>query len=92
MNKSKEKIVNYLKNQEIIKKHIYPYSWLSGSSTTVAPITVWNTSVDVQLKTDRNYFKKFLEKVKVQFKDEIEYCGFWKTDGSCPSHLYFKLK
>ena len=88
----KEKLVNYLKNQEIIKNNIYSHTWLSGSSTEVAPITIWNTSIEIQLKTDKNYFKKFLTKVKEQFKDEIEYCGFSKSDGSCPSYLYFKLK
>lgn len=35
-----QQFLNELKKDKIVKKNLYPYSWLSGSSTEVMPITV----------------------------------------------------
>lgn len=87
----KDEIVNYLKNQKIIKNNIYNHTWLSGCSTEIYPITVWKDEIVIQLKGHKNYFKKFLVTVQEKFKNEIKYCCFVKNDGSCPSTLNFKL-
>ena len=83
-------IVEDLKNEPLVKKYLLDHTWLSGSSTTVYPITVSGPGKDVivQLSTDKNVFnnllKKYMEKYPVQ-------AHFWKSDGSCPSTLNFKL-
>lgn len=87
-----QNLVEYLKQQKIINNNIYQYTWLSGHSTVVAPLELWHDTLVIQLKTDKNYFKKFLTDTQNKFNDVIEYCYFSKSDGSCPSTLRFKLK
>ena len=80
-------------NDKLVKKYIRMGTWLSGSSTNVYPITIWEKSreVVVQIKTKRNVFNKLLERYKNKYEN-IEYCYFDKTDDSCPSRLVFKFK
>lgn len=45
--KTKNKVtqfIKYLKNQNVVKKNLESGCWLSGSSTTVHPITIWDKS------------------------------------------------
>ena len=84
-------IVEDLKNEPLIKKYMLDRTWLSGSSTTVYPITVSGPGkdIEIQLDTNKNVFNSLLKKYENKYP---LYAGFWKSDGSCPSHLYFKLK
>lgn len=66
--------IEYLKNQKNVKKHLETGCWLSGSSTMVYPITVWEQSKQIvlQWKSDKNIFGKFIERVKKR-KSRIHY-------------------
>ena len=88
-----EKILKEIQNDKLINKYLYKYTWLSGSSTTVYPITVWekDKTIVIQINTDKNFFKKLIERYKNKYKN-IENADFFKSDGSCPSRLIFKIK
>lgn len=88
--------IEEIKKEEMVKKNLYEYTWLSGSSTTVYPITVWvesfpTSEVVFQWKSDRQC-NRFINKMVEKFKDIIEEGYFWKSDGSCPSTITFRLK
>lgn len=90
-------IITELKQDKLIQKYLYEYTWLSGSSTYVYPIMVYRTKDDrikeitLQIKTDKNVFKKLIERYKSKYND-ILYGYFSKSDGSCPSSLVFTFK
>lgn len=88
-----EDFIKEIENDKLIKKYLYQGIWLSGSSTYVYPITIWNTSkqITIQLTTDKNLFNKLIKRYKNKYKN-IDYAYFWKSDGSCPSTLNFKFK
>lgn len=77
----------------LVRKYLLDHTWLSGSSTTVYPITVSipGKSIHVQLNTDKNVFKNLLKKYEEKYP-ELAYATFWKSDGSCPSTLNFYLQ
>lgn len=93
MNDNVKLFLEDITTNKIIKKYIHKKTWLSGSSTTVYPITYWKVSrqIIIQIETNKNIFKKLIEKYKNKY-DQIEYSYFWKSDGSCPSKLVFQLK
>lgn len=72
-------------------KYIYKYTWLSGSSTDVYPITVWRDNISVQLDTDdkRHFQQKSLNDIVEKHKGLLTRAEFEKSDGSCPSELNF---
>lgn len=89
-------ILEDIKKDKLIQKYMYKYTWISGESTTVYPIMVYRCKsyiidITIQIDTKRNYFKKLIERYMNKYKN-IEYAYFSKTDNSCPSYLYFKLK
>lgn len=88
-----KKFADEIYNDKLIQKYIHKGTWLSGSSTNVYPITIWERSrkVEIQIDTKRNVFKKLIERYKEKYS-EIEYGYFWETDDSCPSQLTFKFK
>lgn len=92
-----ENIIEEIKNDKLIRKYMYKYIWVSGSSTKVFPIMIYKGNDDtikeitIQINTKRNYFKKLLERYKSKYK-EIDYAYFGKNDDSCPSVLVFKMK
>lgn len=79
-------------NDELIRKYMCKYVWLSGSSTKVFPIQIWGErrEVELQIDTKKNVFNKLIERYKEKY-NEIEYAYFDKTDDSCPSRLVFKF-
>ena len=81
-----------LQNEELVKKYIYNDTWLSGSSTSVYPIAVSQYEIVIQWKSSRRIFDKFIDRMAAKYKDLILYGYFWKSDGSCPSTITFKLK
>lgn len=85
--------INELQNDKLIRKYLRVGTWLSGSSTIVYPITIWERSREVvlQLTTGKNVFNKLIERYKNKY-DDIKYGYFDKRDGSCPCVLVFKFK
>ena len=84
-------LIERIKDNPFVKKHLYPHSWISGSTTEVYPIMLWTDLVDIQWNSDRpcnKWIKAFAEK----HSDMIEYGYFDKSDGSCPSAVIFVLK
>lgn len=93
---NKYDLVDELKEDKLIKKYLYKYTWLSGSSTTVYPIMCWEQDgfikeITIQLDADKNVFNKLIERYKNKYNN-IDYAYFDKSDGSCPSKLVFKIK
>ena len=87
-----EKIVEDIKNDKMMQKYLLKYAWVSGSSTIVYPIMIWKHDITLQVITDRNVFKSFIERIVDKYSDVI-WCGsFWKSDGSCPSTITFYYK
>lgn len=87
-----KQVVEEIKNEPLMKKYLYNHTWVSGSSTTVYPVMIWNNDVDFQLSTHNNYFKKFIERICNKYSDVISKGYFNKLDGSCPSVLCFRFK
>ena len=84
-----DKFVSDLENDKLVKKNLYKYSWLSGSSTQVSPIIIWRDCVELQWNSDRRIFDKFIKRIMQKNEDLIAYGYFWKSDGSCPSTITF---
>lgn len=87
-----DKFVIDLENEKLVKKNLYKYSWLSGSSTQVSPITIWRNRVELQWDSDRRIFDKFIKRIVKENEDLIAYGSFWKSDGSCPSTITFRFR
>lgn len=83
------KFISDLSKEKLIKKYLYEYTWLSGSSTTVYPIVVSPNYITLQWKSDKNIFKKFIERIVKENSDLLVSGYFTKSDGSCPSTITF---
>ena len=85
-------IADELEKEMLIQKYMYKYTWLSGSSTIVYPITIYEDNrentfrITIQIKTQRNYFKSLLDRYKNKYKNYL-YGYFSKNDDTCPSEL-----
>lgn len=86
-----ERFIEELKKEEMLRRNLYKHTWLSGSSTTIYPITIWQDEVVLQWNSNRPC-NKFIEKMVKKFKDIIVSGYFQKSDGSCPSRIVFKLR
>lgn len=86
-------IVQQVAKDKMFAKYIQSNTWLSGSSTTVYPIVISEVSKQIifQLNTNKNVFKKFIERTCVKH-DMLTYGYFSKSDGSCPSEIVFYYK
>ena len=91
LEKEIEVFLDWLQNQGIVQQQLYDITWISGSSTTVYPITVCQSCVEIQWKED-NEPKALIDSATALFTDIISYGVFSKTDGSCPSTVHFQLK
>ena len=90
------KFIDEIQKEKKVKENLYEHTWLSGSSTTVYPIAVWveafpTSEIVLQWKSDRQC-NKFINKMVEKYNDIIEEGYFWKSDGSCPSTITFRLK
>lgn len=83
--KAKDEIVNAIKGDKTLAKHICKYTWLSGSSTYVYPITLWPRDVCIQLDTSKNLFKKCIERILAKYPNLFKDGYFCKNDGYCPA-------
>lgn len=88
---NQNEIVNAIKSEHIITRHIYKHHWISGSSTIVYPITILEDRVNIQLDTDHNVFEDAISRVLSKHHDLFTEGYFCKGDGSCPSVLRFIL-
>lgn len=87
-----EEIVEDIKNDKMMQEYLLKYTWISGSSTIVYPIMIWKHDITLQVITDRNVFKSFIERIVNKYSDVILYGCFLKSDGSCPSTIKFYYK
>ena len=87
---TEEQIVAAIKGEKTIAKHIYPYHWTSGSSTTVYPITLWQRNVEIQIDTKKNVFDKAIARVIAKYPNLFQSGHFNKTDDSCPAYISFQ--
>ena len=85
--KAKDEIVNAIKGDKTLAKHIYKHTWISGSSTTIYPITLWLTDVCIQLDTHKNLFKKCIERILAKYPNLFKNGYFCKNDDSCPAEV-----
>ncbi len=87
-----DKVMNFiedLKKSVFVRKNIYKNTWVSGSCTTVYPLTVWpQGEIDIQWSSDRPC-NKFIQDMVSKHSDLIKTGYFRKTDGSCPSSISF---
>lgn len=81
--------ITEFQNEKLVTKYLYEHTWLSGSSTTVRPITIWSREIDVQWKCDKRIFDRFIDRIIAKNSDLFKSGVFWKTDGSCPSRIVF---
>lgn len=87
--KTKEEITKIILSDSLIAKHLYGQHWMSGSSTTVYPVTVWQNDITVQLATRKNVFNKCIERIVKASEGLLTDGCFSKGDGSCPATLRF---
>ena len=87
-----KQFIEEFKKEELTKKYLFEGTWLSGSMTNVRPVTIWKTEVIFQWNSDKRIFDKFINRTVEKHKDILEWGHFWKSDGSCPSTITFKLK
>ncbi len=91
----KDKIDHFIKEilkDSIVDKNLCNRTWLSGSSTTVFPVTICKKKIVFQWNSDRRIFDKFIKRIVEKYNDLLIDGYFWKSDGSCPSTITFVLK
>ena len=79
-------------NNRLVKKYLCTNTWLSGSSTIVYPIMVRKDEITFQWNSDKRIFDKFISRTVEKYNNLFKSGCFWKSDGSCPSTITFKLK
>lgn len=92
-----KKFLDTIKNDPVVKKDLYPHTWLSGSSTYVTPITIWrdddtliSNQIVLQWNTDKKPTKWISQIEKFGKKlGFIRHAVWSKSDGSCPSTITF---
>lgn len=85
-----------------IEKYRCKYTWISGSSTEVYPITVWASDIIVQLdnkvkradgKSFNKRYYKILERTRNaiadRHQDVVKYACLCVNDDSCPATMTF---
>lgn len=73
-------------SNKVIQRHIIDYEWLSGSSTSVYPITIHLRDVECQVDVnDKKRLEKSIWKIVKNNPDLFNDGYFCKSDGSCPS-------
>lgn len=81
-----------LKKEPLVKKYLEKHSWLSGSSTEVHPVTIWEDTIVLQWTCRGAYFGKFIQRIIRKNPDILVVGWFVKHDGSCPAEIIFKRK
>lgn len=86
-----QQFIDEFQMENLVKKYLYKGTWTSGSCTKVYPIMVWKNDIEIQWDCDKRIFDKFINRIVEKYNDLFEWGYFWKTDGSCPSHITFKF-
>ena len=90
---TRRQIAEELLEYDIIKNNLYPFTWLSGSSTIMYPCRVWKTNVEFQIKNDDDIYEDFIKMVVEKYKDYIDWGVFIKgCSTTCPPVLSFNFK
>jgi len=93
-------ILKAISTSKFFSRYGLEYSWVSGSSTIVHPITWWKAShtIEVQLDSFNNQSgvtlsaKALAKEInKTSGKEVITDTKFLKYDGSCPNIIVFIL-
>ena len=83
-----KEIYNTILNSKF-KRFIYPYSWMSGSSTVIEPLMAWKHDIEIQLDPSCSHrgryaaFRAVLLHLQKRFPQLTG--GFYRGDGSYPS-------
>lgn len=83
--------IENFKQNNFVEKNACLFGYLSGSSTQVAPINVYKSTIEVLWHSNRTC-KKFIAHVVEENKDLLVYGRYWRSDGSCPNRLIFYLQ
>ena len=88
-------LIEAIKSSKRIGARIRKDCWFSGSSTIVAPITIWGMpvrEVRVQLKDAKHFPLKTAQKIADEFSGIVSRISLVKNDGSCPAELVIYTK
>lgn len=97
-----ENIIADIKTTKFYKKWIYPYHWMSGSSTYVYPIQIWEgrKELEIQLGLANDCSKRGREKaiqslmtfINKRYGESIKYWYVGNNHGDCPDtlNIFFK--
>ena len=97
-----EEVINLIKTTKFYKKWVYPYHWMSGSSTYVYPIQVWENRKELEIQLDKakdgsrrgreKAIQSLMKSICEKYADNIKY--WWVSDhyGDCPDtlNIFFK--
>ena len=80
----------------LAKKHLYPFTWLSGSGTQVTPVEIYSFGggrfrVTFQWDCAKRIFGKFIDRISAQYAPLVESSCFVPNDGTCPAEIIFFL-
>ena len=81
--------LDYLSSHPFVKKNA---SYGATTSFYDCNILCWNLGEVNVFQHSNRPCPKFLENLKNQFSDIIQYANFHKTDDSCANELFIKLK
>lgn len=92
-NMTPEEFVNdVLYNDRVFKKNVLNHTWLSGSSTIVYPVTIWEGDcIEIQWRGNENRYQKWIDRMVAKSQGIVKRGVYLKTDGYCPSMITFKL-
>ena len=83
-----KRIYSAILEEDAIHKHIIDYNWVSGTSTTIYPINISMTDVEVQMDSgNRNYYNKAIQRLVVHNSHIFKDGYFCKPNGSHPSFI-----
>lgn len=84
-----QEIVDFCTKDKVLKKYIYPHTWVSGCVTDVYPIGIHYNSIEIQLDVGVTEYmlRGTMNRIKNKFAEDKLDLIYWKTDGSCPSTL-----
>ena len=85
-----KELIDKIKSHPLVVKNLYKYTWLSGGSTMVYPIEVFNENrITLQWNSDR-YCPTFIRWLRsFQIVNNAEFC---RSDGSCPNTIIIYCK
>lgn len=82
--------------EPLAKKYLFPYTWLSGSSTEVSPVEIYaygggKFRVTFQWNSAKRVFSKFIDRIVQKYSPLVCNGRFVPNDGSCPAEIIFYI-